>query len=248
MKTSLLSVTFRSMTIAQVAETAARGGVDAIEWGSDVHVKAGDAAAIDAAVAACKQYGLAVSAYGAYYNCDGTEDFAPYVETAKKLGTNIIRVWAKNGIESSADLPEDERAQVVADLKNAVALAAKEGIMVATEYHPNTLTDTLESTLQLLSEVPGLYTYYQPVWRKSVEENLNHLTALGKKVKNLHTFYTVEGKRHALADGENDLKTLFARAMETADAGYVGIEFVRSGTAEQFYADATTLKKILAEI
>ena len=248
MKTSLLSVTFRGMTIAQVAETAARGGVDAIEWGSDVHVKAGDTAAIDAAVAACKQYGLAVSAYGAYYNCDGTEDFAPYVETAAKLGTNIIRVWANSGIESSATLSDADRARVVEDLKNAVALAAKRGIIVATEFHPNTLTDTLESTLQLLAEVPGLYTYWQPVWCLSVEENLRQLTALGKKVKNLHTFYTVDGKRHALSDGKENLKTLFTRAKETSDAGYIGIEFVRGSTAEQFLADAATLKEILSEI
>ena len=55
-------------------------------------------------------------------------------------------------------------------------------------------------------------------------------------------------KRHALSDGKENLKTLFARAKETSDAGYIGIEFVRGGTTEQFFADAATLKEILSEI
>lgn len=247
MKSSLLSVTFRGMTIAQIAELAARGGVAAIEWGSDVHVPAGDQKAAAEAVSACREHGLAVSAYGAYYNCD-EEDFAPYIETALALGTDIIRVWANNGIESSGTLPASERARVVATLQKCVEMAAKAGITVATEFHPNTLTDTLESTQQLLSEVPGLYTYWQPVSRLSAEENLSQMRALGKKVKNLHAFYLVDGKRRPLEDGAENWLQYLTQAQQVTDAGYVGIEFVRGGTAEQFLADAKTLNDILQKI
>ena len=78
MKTALLSVTFRKMGIAEIAALAAKGGVDAIEWGSDVHVKAGDMEAANLAVSACRENGLSISAYGSYYRC-GDEEFAPYI-------------------------------------------------------------------------------------------------------------------------------------------------------------------------
>lgn len=247
MKTSLLSVTFRKKSIEEIAELAAKGGVDAIEWGSDVHVPAGDAEAAARAVKACKENGIGVSAYGAYYTCDD-KDFAPYVATAKQLGTDIIRVWA-GSMEHSSTLPAEERARITERLQNAVALAAKEGIIVATEYHPNTLTDTLESTKQLLADVPGLYTYWQAKTDMSPEANLAEMQALGKKVVNLHAFYFDEGhNRRPLADGKAVWHRYLTQATALTDARSVGLEFVLGGTAEQFLADAQALKEVLSGI
>ena len=41
MKTSLISVTFRNKTVEEVAEIARKGGLEAVEWGGDKHVKPG---------------------------------------------------------------------------------------------------------------------------------------------------------------------------------------------------------------
>ncbi len=247
MKTSLLSVTFRKMSIEEIAALAAQGGVDAIEWGSDVHVPAGDRDAADRAVKACKAHGLAVSAYGSYCRC-AEENFADYIATAKQLGTNIIRVWAGN-IDHSSTLSAEDRAKITAYLKNAVAMAAKEGITVATEYHPNTLTDTLESTQQLLADVPGLYTYWQAKTDMPVDVNLAEMKALGKKAVNLHAFYFDENhKRQPFAAGKAAWSRYLSQAKALTDAAYVGLEFVLGGTAEQFLEDAKALTEVLAAI
>lgn len=41
MKTSVASVTFRRKSVCEVAELARRAGLDAIEWGGDIHGAAG---------------------------------------------------------------------------------------------------------------------------------------------------------------------------------------------------------------
>lgn len=245
MKTSLLSVTFRKKTVEEIVELAAQGGVDAIEWGSDVHVPATDPENARRALALCREKGLEVSAYGTYYKCDGT-DFAPYLEVAQILKTRVIRVWA--GSLGSAECPEETRSVIVESLKKAVEMASGTGCVIAVEYHPYTLTDTLESTLQLLRDVPGLYTYWQYILALSVEENLAHIEALGEKVRNIHAYYYEDKQQSSMASGTQTWKTYLAKAKQRCQAGYVGLEFVRGGTAEQFLEDAAALKKIVSSL
>ncbi len=242
MKTALLSVTFRKKSIAEIAQVAAQGGVDAIEWGSDVHVKAGDTEAAKLAVNACRENGLTISAYGSYYRC-GDEDFAPYIETAKLLGVSLIRVWAGN-IESSATLPEEERLAITEKLRAAVKMAEGAGITVATEYHPNTLTDSLESAKRLLADVPGLYTYWQVNNSISAEENLAAIDALQDKIVNAHAFYFEEGVRLPFSRGKAVWEKYLEKLSKTACAS-VGLEFVLGGTAEQFIEDAKALMELV---
>ena len=64
MKTSVASVTFRRKSVCEVAELARRAGLDAIEWGGDIHVPPGNAQAARAALHCTRENGLTVSAYG----------------------------------------------------------------------------------------------------------------------------------------------------------------------------------------
>lgn len=242
MKTSLLSVTFRKKTVEEIVSLAAQGGVDAIEWGSDVHVPPIDPANAAKALQLCRENGLEVSAYGTYYRCDGT-DFAPYLEVAQILQTRVIRVWA--GSLGSEECPAETRSVIVESLKKAVEMASGTGCVIAVEYHPYTLTDTLESTLQLLADVPGLYTYWQYVLDLSVEENLSHIEALGEKVQNIHAYYHEEKQQFPLAAGKDAWFKYLTKAQQCTQARYVGLKFVRGGTAEQFLEDAATLKEIV---
>ena len=57
MKTSVASVTFRNKRIAEVAELARRAGLDAIEWGGDVHVPPGDLEAAQTALRLAESLG-----------------------------------------------------------------------------------------------------------------------------------------------------------------------------------------------
>ena len=128
MKKSLISVTFRQKSVEEIAEIAQKGGLEAIEWGGDRHVKPGDKDAIALANKVCAEKGLSVSAYGSYYRCNNSDDFAPVLETALALNTKIIRVWAGGGFAHSSQCSPEYRAEVTENLRKAVAMAEKAGL------------------------------------------------------------------------------------------------------------------------
>lgn len=246
MKTSLVSVSFRKKSVEEVAALAKQAGLDAIEWGGDVHVPPMDTAAIERALAACKGNGLEVSAYGSYYRCEEGESFAPVLETAVALGTPVIRVWA--GRKGSAVATEEERALTVNILKEAVDMAVQKGCIVATEFHANTLTDTIDSAEQLLAEVPGLYTYWQPNGNLPVEQYLDQIRRLGDRVQNIHVFQRDENKKKVPLEWGKDRWAAYLPAVKAlTQSRSAGLEFVLGDSDEQLLADAATLKQLLKD-
>lgn len=246
MKTSVASVTFRGKAPEEVAVLARRAGLDAIEWGGDVHVPPGDAAAARRALRCTRENGLAVSAYGSYYRAGADEDFLPVLKTALWLGCRVIRVWA--GRQGSAACTPGERRDVTARLAAAVKAAARAGLSVATEYHAETLTDTLDSTLALLAEAPGLRTLWQPPIGLTPPENLRALRALAGRVENLHVYHrSPAGACRPLAEGADAWRAYFAAAPRDGALRYATLEFVQDGGEAQFLRDAAALHAILEE-
>src|SRR3954470_14190851 len=96
MRPGLCSVTLRRLGVEDVVRVAAEAGLEAIEWGGDVHVPPGDDAAADAARAAGEAAGVAVASYGSYFRAgdDPLEAFAAVRDTAERLGAPRIRIWA----------------------------------------------------------------------------------------------------------------------------------------------------------
>ena len=249
MKTSLTSVTFRKKSVEEIVDLVVHAGFDAIEWGGDVHVPPTDPIAAAKVRALCDEKGIAVSAYGSYYRCTDEEDFAPILDTALALGTDVIRVWA--GRLGSAECPPEIRTQLNRNLAKAVAMAAEKGCIVATEYHPNTLTDDLDSTLQLLADVPGLYTYWQPATSipRAPGYDSYALEKLGKKVINVHVFHRNEkNQKTALSDAFDKWVGHVKDLKQFCDVRYGAIEFVMNDTSEQFLADAKAFEEILAAV
>lgn len=246
MKTSVASVTFRQKTPEEVAALARRAGLDAVEWGGDVHVPPGDAAAARRALRCTQENGLKVSAYGSYYRAGEGEDFAPVLDTARRLGCRVIRVWA--GRQGSAACPPGERLALAGRLAKAAEAAARHGLAVATEYHADTLTDTLASTLALLEAVPGLRTLWQPPIGLTPPENLRALDALAGRVENLHVYHRgPAGDCRPLAEGADAWRAYFAAAQRDGAQRYATLEFVRDGGEAQFLQDAAALHAILGE-
>ena len=248
MKSSLTSVTFRKKTIEEIVDLAVQAGIDAIEWGGDVHVPPTAPAAAQTAVQLCSENGIEISAYGSYYRCSENEDFLPVLKTALALNTRIIRVWA--GSLGSKMCPPETREKLNRRLSEAVAMAAEKDVIVATEYHSNTLTDELESALQLLTDIPGLYTYWQP--SPSIPRAHGYdtytLKQLGKRVINVHVFHQNLKQKAPLSDGFDKWLGYFHDLKKYSAAQYAAIEFVMGDTSEQFLEDAKTLKKILSKV
>ncbi|QMV40604.1 sugar phosphate isomerase/epimerase family protein [Cohnella cholangitidis] len=70
---------------------------------------------------------------------------------ARLFRTRKIRIFAGNKPSASASASEWQRC--IANLRQTAELASEFGMYVVIETHPNTLADTLESTLRLLTNV-----------------------------------------------------------------------------------------------
>ena len=67
----LCSVTLRALEPSAVVELAAAAGLEAIEWGGDVHVPPGDVDRAGQVRTLTEGAGLAVASYGSYLRCEG---------------------------------------------------------------------------------------------------------------------------------------------------------------------------------
>lgn len=250
MKSSLASVSFNKESIEEIIALAKEADLAAIEWGAKTHVVAGDRAAAEKAKKLTREAGLAISGYGAYYYGMPDENFAPVLENALILEAPIIRIWAGKGFGPSENCPEDLRKQITENLQAAAVEAKKHGIIVATEYHLSTLTDTIDSTIRLLKEAPDLCTYWQPRHHpvQGVEKEIADIKALGERLVNAHAFCNIDFVRYPLDTWSEDWAQFITALRAHTKAGYAAIEFVKDDTEEQFFADAKTLNQLLSQI
>lgn len=247
----LTSITFRSLTAEQIIKQVSQAGLSAIEWGGDMHAPHGDTKLAAQIRRQTQEAGLELPSYGAYYRAGETDgpDFDAVMDSAQALGVSTIRVWA--GKRPSAQADEHYRKTVVDDLVRIADLAAAAGLVVATEYHANTLTDSIESARQLLDEAdhPGLLTYWQPPNGATREHCLQSLESVLDKLANIHVFHwtaTPDGiDRRPLKEGADAWTAYFQTAARTERKHYALMEFVRDESPDQFTEDAAILQKLL---
>ncbi len=252
-RSGLVSITFRQLTPQAIVALVAEAGLDAVEWGGDVHAPHGDVAQARLIRRMTEDAGLTVAAYGSYYRVGHGESvpFEAVLESAVALGAPVIRVWA--GKLSSAQADDAYWTRVIDDSRAIGDLAQQAGLVVAYEYHGNTLTDTVASALRLLETVahPNVKTYWQPPDGASLDENLAGLKAILPWLINVHVFSWRD------ADGQRERTRLSAQAdawtqylAQVAATGrdhYALIEFVKDDEPKNFLKDAETLKQWLSE-
>jgi len=261
-QTGLVSVTFRKLTPRAIVDLVAEAGVDAIEWGGDVHVPHGETEPARTVRQMTEDAGLTIPSYGSYYRVGHREPvpFELVIETAVALGAPIIRVWA--GKQGTGTADEAYWARVVEDSVDCADLAAGAGLGIAYEYHGNTLTDTDEAALRLLKAVnhDAVTIYWQPRGHATVEQNLAGLTGILPWLSHVHV-QSWRPQRGQSRPQQGDGAEGPARAPLSAMAGpwsqWLGtaavapgnhvamIEFVANDAPEQFLADAEVLKKLM---
>ncbi|MFD9705060.1 sugar phosphate isomerase/epimerase family protein [Lentzea sp. NPDC059081] len=238
----VVSVTFRQLTVPQIGDLATGCGLQAVEWGADVHVPPGDFAAARQAL----DTGLKVAAYGSYYRAGVSDraELAPVLETAAELDAPLVRVWA--GRTGSAECAD--RGAVVEALQHAVEHADAMGTKIALEYHANTLTDTLDSAVQLLDEVDGVVSYWQPRGGQDVFSAVHEVRTL--EPVTAHVFSWGPGgfqDRLPLADRRDLWKPVLGELARDGVERNALLEFVRDDSPEQFREDAKTLLSYLGQ-
>ncbi|WP_172294285.1 sugar phosphate isomerase/epimerase [Pseudoruegeria sp. HB172150] len=250
----LCSVTFRALTPEEVIALAADQGVEAIEWGGDVHVPSGDTAAANSVAHKCRDAGIACPSYGTYVRAGkdkALEDFATALDTASALGALNIRVWA--GTVSGQDADAKTRDLVCGDLVEMADRAASAGITVSVEYHRNTLTEDAVDAEQLFRRCDhqNLFSYWQPVPGRGLDAWLQEVKTLGPWLGYYHVFHWLPARPHderrPLAEAEGDWHALFAAwspAPHWPHQRTAFLEFVKNDAKTAFTDDMAALRRL----
>lgn len=199
----LASVSFRALSPREIITAVRRAGLSCIEWGSDVHAPCTDEAALNEISALCRQEGIRCSSYGTYFRLgtDRTEALLPYIRAAKRLGTDILRVWCGN--RSFSEYTKEELPPFLQVCREAAELAAAHRVTLCMECHHHTFTDSPEGALTLMHGVdsPAFRMYWQPNQYCTEEENLRYAKAIAPYTKHLHVFHWDSLHRYPLREG-----------------------------------------------
>lgn len=215
-------------------------GLSYIEWGSDVHApieKVKEIARLQ------KQHNITCCSYGTYFVLGQTplSELKKYIDAAKVLGTNILRLWCGN--KNSEDFSEEEKAQLFTECKLAAKTAEEMDAILCMECHNNTYTNTAKSTLELMKAVDSdcFKMYWQPSQFKSEQENFEYASLLSQYTVNIHVFNWEGRKRHPLKDA----KAVWQRYLTCFDNKQLLLEFMPDDKIESLKTETQALKEIV---
>ncbi|MFQ6039780.1 MAG: sugar phosphate isomerase/epimerase family protein [Candidatus Poribacteria bacterium] len=236
MKIGLCTIAFSELPLEEVLDIAEEYGFDGVEvWGKEPHTPSEydeDYFRRIKEIADSKM--LEIAAFGSYVN-PLMDDYEQRMETALRiaqtLGSKLIRVWSGGGPSKSVR-PNDRRL-ITIRLKTMCQWAGINGITVATEMHNNNLTDTAETTLQLIEDVglPGLKTYYQPCFQGDADDFYECAKLVGPYLANVHAQNAKplgDGSFEAcaIADGVVNYEKIVEILKSYDYDGYLEVEFV----------------------
>lgn len=245
--TGLVSISFRGLTVDEIIRYVAEAGLDAIEWGGDVHAPAGKIDVAGRVRETTRDAGLIIPEYGSYYRLGvGAEkELDDVVASAKALGTNTVRIWAHN--KGSDRVSTEEYERVVADAKRICKKYPE--IVFCTECHNHTLTDDCDKHLQLLRDVgmENFKTFWQPNQLKSFAYNQRSAEMLAPHTHALHVFsWEGDQKLPLIAHCDRWVAYLKAFAQQSLERDvYLMLEFVHDNRIETLYETAKQLREIL---
>jgi 3-dehydroshikimate dehydratase len=248
----LCSVTFRQLAADAIVDLASEAGLEAVEWGADVHVPPGATTAAASLAERCAAAGIHCGSYGSYLGVAGDDDAEPVLDTALALGAPNVRVWCPMGL--GPDASPERRAEVARSLEGIARAAHERALTVSLEFHPGTLTETAGSALALLCEVqaPNLFTYWQPDPALAPPQLHTELATVAEHVSHLHVFHWQADRTRLPLAGAGwwpDALDVAARTKgRWARPRVAFLEFVRDDDPEQLARDATTLRTWLSEL
>lgn len=239
------SVSLRPYSTEEVVAAAKEAGAEFIEWGSDVHVKT--PADARKAKKLCDENGIIIRSYGSYYRTGSRneKEWQTILENADCLGAKVIRTWL--GTKGSAETSPEEYLELLADARYMADTAAKYGITVSHECHPNTYNDTTETCLRFLRDADkdNLKTYYQS-WYRDESGDKEKLIKTLPFVTDIHLSFSelVKFQQGFPAD-EKYIEKIISWAKELHFNGNYTIEFVQDDSPENLKNDIIRLKELL---
>ncbi len=246
-KAGLVSVSFRENTPDEIIKAASSAGLSCIEWGSDIHAKKDDFDDLRKIEKGCRENGIECCSYGTYYRIgqNSINDIFEYINAAKILGTDILRIWC--GTKGAAEYSRDEKKLLFEQCAHLAEIARKENVKLCLECHNNTFTDTADETVRLIKTVnsENFGMYWQPNQYKNETENLEYAEKISDVTEIIHVFnWDSDDKRYPLADA----KEVWRRYFKYFDGQPALLEFMPDGKLETLVTEAETLKEITGEL
>ncbi len=249
-KSGVVSVSFRPNSVEEIINATKNANLSLVEWGSDVHAPAGDVALAEKIKADSEAFGIKTSSYGSYFRVGVTpnEEFPKYLESAKALGSSVIRIWAYRSVKATEG---EEWEKVVSAAKEICKMAEPYGIKVCLECHNGSITEDYNTALAFLKDVNHelFGMYWQPNQLKSLEYNIEAAKALAPYVEALHVFHFIDNVKAPLSEGLSDwqkyLAIIKASLGDKSIPAY--LEFMPDDRIETLSREAETLNSLLSE-
>ena len=245
-RAGLVSVSFRAHAPREILQAMRDAGLSVIEWGSDVHAPCRNTARLDELVTLMREFGVTCCSYGTYFRLGQTpfDELEHYILAAKRLGTDILRVWC--GTKSGAGMTEGEVDALLDACRAAADMAEAHGVTLCTECHMGTFTERPDDALYLMRAVnsPHFCTYWQPFQKCSVEQNLAYLRALAPYVVHLHVFQWKGDARFPLSEGVREWQG-YLSLLDTPHT--LLLEFMPDDRLSSLTAEADALRTIMGE-
>ena len=240
----LVSISFRKYTPREILAAMKSTSLTCIEWGSDVHAPCGETERLDEIVALQKQYGITCCSYGTYFRLGQTpiEELEGYIRAAKRLGTDVIRLWC--GTKNAESMTADEQKAFLDECRKAAAIAKSHGVTLCMECHKGTFTERREDTLRLMAAVnsPHFQMYWQPFQWQSEEENVKNAGAIAPYAKRIHVFNWKGDKKLPLADAVSTWRDYLKQFPSPLP---LLLEFMPMNTLEELTAESAALETII---
>ncbi len=204
-----MSVSFRGLQPAAILAAVRNAGLQCIEWGSDIHAPCDELSQLRYLAAMQQENGIKCSSYGTYFRLGvhPITDLQAYIDAAKILGTDILRLWCGN--KGSQAYSVQERKNLYDKCKAAALIAEANGVKLCMECHNGTLTDSKEAALELMQAVESAAfgMYWQPNQYCSFEENVAYARLLSPYTEHLHVFNWKGDLRFPLQDAISEWET-----------------------------------------
>jgi sugar phosphate isomerase/epimerase len=243
-ESGLVSVSFRPLEPAAVVELCSANGLGYIEWGSDVHAPCEDTEKLREIVRLQNKHAIICSSYGTYFRIgvDAVEDIYPYIQAAKILGTDILRLWC--GDKNYTDMSAQERDFIISESKKLARIAEENGVTLCMECHNKTFTNCLSGAIELMEAVdsPCFRMYWQPNQFRTLEENLEYAEKIAKYTKVIHVFNWEGKEKYPLCQAIE----IWKRYLSFFDGSQkLLLEFMPDGKPESLGAEAGALMRII---
>ena len=245
-KCGIVSVSFREHTPEQIIKAAKEAGLSCVEWGSDIHAPRNNPEALQEIVKLQDEYKVSCSSYGTYFRL-GMSDIneQEYIDAAKSLGTDILRVWC--GDKAYQSYSQEEKELFLAECKKASQIAKENGVILCMECHHGTFTDTKEGMKDLMETVNSEHflMFWQPNQYVSNDTNCEYAQAVTQYCKAIHVFNWEGTNKLPLSQGENLWKKYLGILKDTDT---LLLEFMPDDKIESLKNEASALIKITKEM